>query len=200
MLTSQNNDPRWILATIVESGNCQFWGWHELFFVTFFLLLFFLRTWNQNFFSLLHGKFSSASPNSNECHFGYHCQWQVSNCCNLQRGIRNKLISNSLYNCILNPLTAASSNPLGRGSWGWGKFVYQNHAARWENGSSWWGWLCDVCFTLAKRHPSGSFNYRQNALRCWDVDSLTAIDAHECQLFNELVHWWLVTSLIFVRC
>jgi hypothetical protein len=52
MLTSRNNDPRWILATIVESGNRQFWGWHELFFVTFFLLLFFLRTWNQIFFLL----------------------------------------------------------------------------------------------------------------------------------------------------
>ena len=43
MLTSQNNDPRWILATIVESGNHRFWGWHKLCFVTFFLLLFFLR-------------------------------------------------------------------------------------------------------------------------------------------------------------
>ena len=64
MLISQNiNDPRWILATIVESGNHQFWGWHELFFVTFFLLLFFLRTWNQNFcFCLRAGKFSSAAP------------------------------------------------------------------------------------------------------------------------------------------
>ena len=34
MLTSQNDDLRWILATIVESGNHQFWGW--LVFVTFF--------------------------------------------------------------------------------------------------------------------------------------------------------------------
>jgi hypothetical protein len=50
MLTSQNNDLRWILATIAESENRRFWGWHELFFVTFFWLLFFLRTWNQNFF------------------------------------------------------------------------------------------------------------------------------------------------------
>ena len=58
MLTSRNNDPRWILATIVESGNRQFWGWHELFFVTLFLLLFFLRTWNQ----IRTGKFSSAAP------------------------------------------------------------------------------------------------------------------------------------------
>jgi hypothetical protein len=57
MLILQNiNDPRWILATIVESGNHQFWGWHELF-------LFFLRTWNQNFcFCLRAGKFSSAAP------------------------------------------------------------------------------------------------------------------------------------------
>ena len=57
------NDPRWILATIVESGNRRFWGWHTLFFVTFFLLLFFLRTWNQNFFFRFRtGKFTSAAP------------------------------------------------------------------------------------------------------------------------------------------
>jgi hypothetical protein len=66
MLKSQNNDPRWILATNVESGNHRFWGWHELFFVTCFLLLFFLRTWNQNFFRFCAGKFSSAAP-TNDC-------------------------------------------------------------------------------------------------------------------------------------
>jgi hypothetical protein len=49
MLTSRNNDLRWILATIVESGNRRFWGWHKLCFVTFFWLLFFLCTWNQFF-------------------------------------------------------------------------------------------------------------------------------------------------------
>ena len=27
MLTSRNDDLRWILATIVESGNHRFWGW-----------------------------------------------------------------------------------------------------------------------------------------------------------------------------
>ena len=36
MLTSRNNDLSWILATIVKCGNRRFWGWHELFFVTFF--------------------------------------------------------------------------------------------------------------------------------------------------------------------
>ena len=68
MLTLRNNDLRWILAlaTIVESRNCQFWGWHELFFVTIFRLLFFLCTWNPNFFFRFHsGKFSSAAPNDN---------------------------------------------------------------------------------------------------------------------------------------
>jgi hypothetical protein len=42
---------------------------------------------------------------------------------------------------------AASSNPLQRGSRRWGAFIHENHAARWENGSSWWGCLCDMCFT-----------------------------------------------------
>jgi hypothetical protein len=45
MLTSRNYDPRWILATIAESGNFQFWGWHELFFVSFFFF----------YFSCVHG-------------------------------------------------------------------------------------------------------------------------------------------------
>ena len=41
-------------------------GTNELFFVTFFLLLFLLRTWNQNFFSLTRGKILQCSP--------YHCR------------------------------------------------------------------------------------------------------------------------------
>jgi hypothetical protein len=63
---------------------------------------------------------------------------------------RNKLISYSLYNFMLNPSMVATSNPLQRGSRGWGMFLHQNHAARWENGSSWWGCLCDVCFASIK--------------------------------------------------
>jgi hypothetical protein len=63
MLTSRNNDPRWILATIVESGNHRFWRLQEFFFVTFFRLLFFLPTWNQNLFFLLsRGKILQCSP------------------------------------------------------------------------------------------------------------------------------------------
>ena len=69
---------------------------------------------------------------------------------------RKKLISYSLYKFILNPLTA-TSNPLRRGSRGWGVFIYRNHAARRENGTSWWGCLCDVCFALAKSLPRVSF-------------------------------------------
>jgi hypothetical protein len=40
-----------------------------------------------------------------------HCRRQASNCCTLQRGSRNKLISHLLYNFILNPSMVASSNP-----------------------------------------------------------------------------------------
>ena len=56
MLILRNNDHRWILATIVGSGNRQFWGWHELFFVTSF--------WNQKFFTLLLWKILQCSPYS----------------------------------------------------------------------------------------------------------------------------------------
>ena len=90
---------------------------------------------------------------SNECRFGHYCQWRASDCCNLQRGSRNKSISHLFYNFIINPLMAASSNPLQRGSRGWGVFIYGNHADIRENGTSWWGCLCDVC--LASNKSSG---------------------------------------------
>jgi hypothetical protein len=67
-----------------------------------------------------------------------------------ERGSRNKLISLLLYNFKINPLTAASSHPFRRGSPGWGVLIYGNHAARRENGTSWWGCLCDVCFASKK--------------------------------------------------
>jgi hypothetical protein len=63
---------------------------------------------------------------------------------------RNKLISHLLYKFILNPLMAALTSPCRRGSQGWGLFIHGNHAARRENGSSWWGCLCDVCFASKK--------------------------------------------------
>ena len=87
---------------------------------------------------------------SNECRFGYHCQRWASDCCNLQRGSKNKLISQLFYNSIINPSVAASSNPFRRGSCWWGVFIYGNYATRRENGTSWWGCLCDVCFTIKK--------------------------------------------------
>jgi len=45
---------------------------------------------------------------------------------------------------------AALSNPFQRGSRGKGVFIHGNHVARRENGSSWWGCLCDVCFASKK--------------------------------------------------
>ena len=57
-----------------------------------------------------------------------------------------------LYNFMLN----ASSNLLRRGSRGWGVFIHGNHAARRENGSLWWGCLCDV-YSLAKSLSSRIF-------------------------------------------
>jgi hypothetical protein len=82
---------------------------------------------------------------SNECRFGYHCRRRASDCCNLHRGSRNNLISHLLSNFILNPSMVASSR-------GWGVFIHGNgnHVARQENGSSWWGCLCDVCFASKK--------------------------------------------------
>ncbi len=52
-----------------------------------------------------------------------------------REGSRHSLISPLLYNFILIPSRATSSNPLQIGSWGWGMHVHQNQGARWENGS-----------------------------------------------------------------
>jgi hypothetical protein len=64
-----------------------------------------------------------------------------------REGSRNKLISHLLYNFILNPLMAASSNSFRIGSRGWGMLVHQNHGARGENSSIMAGMF--VCLCLA---------------------------------------------------
>ena len=52
--------------------NRRFWGWHKLCFVMFFWLIFFLRTWNQNFFFRFRtGKFSSAAHIKTFIHEAY---------------------------------------------------------------------------------------------------------------------------------
>ena len=99
---------------------------------------------------LVHILWRPTNTNSNECRFGYHCWRWVNDCCNLERGGRNKLISHLLYNFILNPSMSALSNPFQRGSRGWGMFIHGNHDARGKNGSSWWGCLCVVCFASKK--------------------------------------------------
>ncbi len=86
----------------------------------------------------------------NECRFGYHCRRLASDCCNLQRGSRNKLISHLLYNFILNPSTTASSNPFRVGSRGWGTLVHQNHTAGEENGSIMVGMVVSLCLASKK--------------------------------------------------
>jgi hypothetical protein len=102
---------------------------------------------------------------------------------------RNKLISYSLYKFILNPSTSATSNPLQRGSRGWGVFIYGNHAARRENGTSRWGCLCDVCFASKKSSEREFFVPAGTHLA---VKLLTAMVLHRGPLFYKL--FWCVIS------
>ncbi len=50
--------------------------------------------------------------NSNECRYGYHCRRRVSNCCNLQSGSRNQLISHLQYNFYIKPFDGGLVQPL----------------------------------------------------------------------------------------
>jgi hypothetical protein len=70
-----------------------------------------------------------------------------------------------------------------------------------------------ISSSLGNGTVTGSYRYDSWQLQFWDtflffksidilipmVNSLTAIDAHERQLFDQLL-WGLVTSTIFVRC
>ncbi len=84
---------------------------------------------------------------SNECHFGW-----VSNCCNWQRGSRNKLISPVVHWFCSITSMAALPNPFRRGSRGWGVLNQQNHTAGGGNGSIMVGMF--VCLCLANQKPS----------------------------------------------
>ena len=60
---------------------------------------------------------------------------------------RNKLITRSIHDIILDPSMAALANPFRRGSQGWGMLAGQNHAAGGANGSIMMGMYVSVCFS-----------------------------------------------------
>jgi hypothetical protein len=124
---------------------------------------------------------------------------------NFQRDAdRNKLISYSLYKFILNPSTSATSNPLRRGFRGWGVFIYGNHAARWENGTSWWGCLCDVCFASKKSSkreffiPAGT--HLAVKLLTQSLGGLLMFLLVTCQSYLSYVHFRGVTKWATQAC
>jgi len=105
---------------------------------------------------------------SNECRFGYHCR---RNCCNLQRGGGNKLISYSLYNFILNPSMAVSSILLQQEAPGGAVCSSMETMPLEGKMAPHGGDVCAMCVSLAKSLPSGSFSFPPNALKCSPVDS-----------------------------
>jgi hypothetical protein len=83
---------------------------------------------------------------------------------------RNKLISCLIFTFMLNPLTAAMSNPFRRGSWGWGVFYHRNHAAGEAKGSIMVGMFVCCVFCWQKSFQAGVFCFRRNRLRCKAVN------------------------------
>jgi hypothetical protein len=64
MLTSRNNDPRWILATIVRKWKLPIWGVAWIVLRDVFMASIFLAYMEPQLFSPFRvGKFSSAAPN-----------------------------------------------------------------------------------------------------------------------------------------
>ena len=70
----------------------------------------------------------------------------------LHRGRRNKLFSPLFIDADKTPSTEVSSNPLQRGSRGWGMFLHQNHGTGGGNDSVMMGMF--VCLCLASKKPS----------------------------------------------
>ena len=62
-------------------------------------------------------------------------------------------LSKMLYNRNKNPLTAASTKPFRRGSWGQGMLGQQNHAAGGASGSIMVGMF--LCLYFSSQNPSG---------------------------------------------
>ncbi len=56
------------MVTIVECGNCQFWGWHELFFMRVFFFYFSCVRGTKTFLLLLRGKILQCSPYLSKIH------------------------------------------------------------------------------------------------------------------------------------
>jgi hypothetical protein len=87
---------------------------------------------------------------SNECCFGYHCRWRASDCCNLQRGSRNKLISHLFYNFIINlrwwPRPTPSEEAPGGGVYSYMETMPLDGKTAHHGGI----FLCDFCFTSKK--------------------------------------------------
>jgi len=65
-------------------------------------------------------------------------------------------------------------------------FIHGNHAARRENGSSWWGCLCGVCFASKKSSEREFFIPAGTHLGVKLLTSLPLWAQIWGQLFNEL--------------
>jgi hypothetical protein len=66
MSSSRKEYHRWIMATIVESGNRRFWGWTNCASWRFFRFYFFSVRGTKLFFSLSGGKILQCSPYSRQ--------------------------------------------------------------------------------------------------------------------------------------
>ncbi len=117
---------------------------------------------------------------------GYHCQWRASDCCNLQRGSRNKLISHLFYNFIINlrwwPRPTPSEKAPGGGVYSYTEIMPLDGKTAHHGGN----FLCEFCFTSKKSSereffvPAGT-HLGVKLLNITPAVRLTSIDHHEIE-------------------
>ena len=93
--------------------------------------------------------------NGNYCRFGYHCRQRASDCCNLHRGRRNKLVSPLFYWYWYTLRWRPRPTPCEEAPGGGVCSSIKTMPLEGQTAPSWWWCLWAVCFScFASKKPS----------------------------------------------